>query len=61
MGILGRVKRLEAQCATPAEKEDRLIIRIRRFSQSPSDLPPVEEQIAGQRKEGKKIIVVRVA
>ena len=53
MGILRRLKRLEEQCATPEKKEDRLIIRVRRFSQSPSDLPPVEEQIARQKKEGR--------
>jgi DUF1009 family protein len=60
MGIIKRLKRLEEQCRPPEEK-DHIIIRVRRFSQNPSDLPPVEEQIARQRKEGKKIIVVRVA
>ncbi len=59
MGIIKRLKRLEEQCATPSGK-NQLIIRVRRFSEGPSDLPPVEEQIATQRKEGKKVIVVRV-
>jgi hypothetical protein len=59
MGILKRVKRLEEQCATPSRK-DHLVIRVRRFSEGPPDFPPVEEQIARQRKEGKKVIVVRV-
>jgi hypothetical protein len=59
MGITKRLKRLEEQCATPSGK-DHFIIRVRRFSEGPSDLPPVEEQIEKQRKEGKKIIVVRV-
>jgi hypothetical protein len=59
MGIMKRVKRLEEQCATPSRR-DHLIIRVRRFSGAPSDLSPVEEQIDRQRKEGKKIIVVRV-
>jgi hypothetical protein len=59
MGIIKRLKRLEEQCATPSGK-NQLIIRVRRFSEGPSDLPPVEEQIDRQRKEGKKIIVVRV-
>jgi hypothetical protein len=59
MGILKRVKRLEERCPTPDKRND-LIIRVRRFSEGPSDLPPVEEQIARQRKEGKKVIVVRV-
>ncbi len=61
MGILERVKKLEEQCAAPSRREKQIVIRLRRFSQSPSDLPPVEEQIARQRKEGKKISVVRVA
>jgi hypothetical protein len=60
MGIIKRLKRLEEQCATPSGK-NQLIIRVRRFSEGPSDLPPVEEQIDRQRKEGKKIIVVRVS
>ncbi len=58
MGIRKRVKKLEEQCATASGREDRMIIRVRRFSQSATDLPPVEEQIARQQKEGKKIIVV---
>ena len=60
MGILKRVKRLEEQCAA-RKKGNEIIIRVRRFSLHPSDLPSVEEQIARQRKEGKKIIVVLVA
>ena len=60
MGILRRVKKLEELCGT-SKKTGELIIRLRRFSAVPSDLPPVEEQIARQRKEGKKVIVVRVA
>jgi hypothetical protein len=60
MGILKRVKRLEKQWATLSGR-DHLIIRVRRFSEGSSDLPPVEEQIAGQRKEGRKVIVVRVS
>jgi len=59
MGIIKRLKRLEERCTTPSRR-DHLIIRVRRFSEGPSDLPPVEEQIDRQRKEGKKIIVVRV-
>ena len=60
MGILNRLKTLEKRCGT-SKKTRELIIHLRRFSDAPSDLPPVEEQIARQRKEGKKIIVVRVA
>ena len=60
MGIMKRLKKLEERCAT-LEEGNELIIRLRRFSARPSDLPPVEEQIARQRKEGKKVIVVRVA
>jgi hypothetical protein len=60
MGILKRLKTLEERCWT-SKKADALIIRLRRFSAGPSDLPPVEEQIATQRREGKKVIVVRVA
>jgi hypothetical protein len=58
MGILRRVKTLEEQCRT-SKKTRELIIRLRRFATVPSDLPPIEEQIAQQRKEGKKVIVVR--
>jgi hypothetical protein len=58
MGILKRLKKLEDQCGQ--RKNGELIIRIRRFSDGACDLPSVEEQIARQRKEGKKIIVVRV-
>ena len=58
MAILKRVKTLEELCRT-SKKTGELIIRLRRFSDAPSDLPPVEEQIARQRKEGKKVIVVR--
>ena len=57
MSILKRVKKLEEQLGW---KEKDLIIGIRRFSEGPWNLPPVEEQIATQRKEGKKVIVVRV-
>ncbi len=60
MGIIRRLKKLEERCGTSSRGRE-LIIRVRRFSVVPSDLPPVEEQIAHQRKEGKKIIVVRVA
>ncbi len=60
MGILKRVKTLEERCGT-SKKAGELIIRLRRFSAAASDLPPVEEQIARQRKEGRKVIVVRVA
>jgi hypothetical protein len=60
MGILKRVKTLEELCGV-SKKTGELIIRLRRFSAARPDLPPVEEQIAMQRKEGKKVIVVRVA
>ena len=60
MGIIKKLKKLEEQCATPSRR-DHLIIRVRRFSEGPSDLPPVQEQIDRQRKEGKKIIVVQVS
>jgi hypothetical protein len=60
MDIMKRLKTLEERCAT-SKKAGELIIRLRRFSAIPSDLPPIEEQIARQRKEGKKVIVVRVA
>jgi protoheme ferro-lyase len=58
MSILKRVKKLEEQFG---RKEKNLIIGIRRFSEGPWNLPSVEEQIARQRKEGKKIIVVQFA
>ncbi len=59
MGILNRVKTLEERCGT-SKKRGELIICLRRFSAVPSDLPPIEEQIARQRKAGKKTVVVRV-
>jgi hypothetical protein len=60
MGILGRMKTLEERYGY-SKKKGELIIRVTRFSAAPSDLPPAEGQIAQQRKEGKKVIVVRVA
>ena len=50
MGILNRLKTLEKRCGT-SKKTRELIIHLRRFSDAPSDLPPVEEQIARQRKK----------
>ncbi|MGA3174591.1 MAG: hypothetical protein ABSE25_09245 [Syntrophorhabdales bacterium] len=58
MGVVKRLKKLEERCAAPAQSGKETIVRIRRFSKGREDLPPVEEQIARQRKRGLKFIVV---
>ncbi len=55
MGLQSRIKKLEEQCGL--RKRQRIFI-VRHFSED-LEFPPIEEQIAAQRKEGKKIIVVR--
>ncbi|MGD0228790.1 MAG: hypothetical protein ABSC19_00340 [Syntrophorhabdales bacterium] len=57
MDVKDRIRRLEKHCARQAGE---VIIRISRFSTPASQVPPADEQIARQRAEGKKQIIVLV-